>query len=158
MATSNPALTPPAATKFTELWYATEEDTDLKQVFGVQSIPTIISAPEDITYRTLESDTEFSVSGVRPYETIEIETLYYKEQYDELKTVENSNAIPWWYVKLPDITAGTGAGAKPTVIKWRGTLATALSELALDDMVRSTLTIGKATVPETIDGLPSTGI
>lgn len=158
MATYNPALTPPAATKFTELWYATEEDTDLKQVFGVQSIPVIVSAPEDITYRTLESDTEFSVDGVRPFENINIETLYYKEQQDELKALEKSKIIPWWYVKLPDITAGTSAGAKPDVIKWRGTLAVALSEIPLDDMIRATLTIGKTTVPEIIDGLPGTGI
>lgn len=157
MATSNPALTPPAASKYTELWYAATEDTGLKQVFGVQSIPTIISAPEDITYRTLESDTEFAVPGVRPYETIEIETLYYQEQFDELKTLEESNTIPWWYVKLPDITAGSGASAKPTVIKWRGAVSVALSEIALDDMIRSTITIGKSTVPETIEGLPSGG-
>lgn len=61
MAQNDPSLTPPVASKFTELWYASTEDTSLKQVFGVQSIPTVISASEDITYRTLESDTEFSV-------------------------------------------------------------------------------------------------
>lgn len=155
MAQSNPTLTPPVATKFTELWYATTEDTGLKQVFGVQSIPTIISAPEDITYRTLESDTEFAVSGVRPFETIEIETLYYKEQYEELKAVEKSSSMPFWYVKLPDGTAGSASGAKADVIKWRGSLSVSLSELALDDMIRSTLTIGKSTVPETIEGLPT---
>lgn len=153
MAQNDPSLTPPVASKFTELWYASTEDTSLKQVFGVQSIPTVISASEDITYRTLESDTEFSVPGVRPYETIEIETLYYKEQYDALKALESAGTIPWWYVKLPDSSAGTSG--KPTVIKWRGALSVALSEIALDDMIRSTLTIGKSTVPETIAGLPS---
>ena len=140
MAQNDPSLTPPVASKFTELWYASTEDTSLKQVFGVQSIPTVISASEDITYRTLESDTEFSVPG---------------EQYDALKALESAGTIPWWYVKLPDSSAGTSG--KPTVIKWRGALSVALSEIALDDMIRSTLTIGKSTVPETIEGLPSEG-
>lgn len=155
MAQSNPALTPPAATMYTELWYASTEDTGLKQVFGVQSIPTIISAPEDITYRTLESGTEFAVPGVRPYETIEIETLFYKEQYNELKAVETAGTIPWWYVKLPDASAGSASGAKPLVIKWRGAMSVALADISMDDMVRATLTIGKSTVPEAIEGLPS---
>lgn len=35
MAQNDPSLTPPVASKFTELWYASTEDTSLKQVFGV---------------------------------------------------------------------------------------------------------------------------
>jgi len=153
MATSNPNFTPPVASKNTELYYATEEDTGLVQVFGVQSIPQIITTAEDITYRTLESDTEFSTPGVRPYETIEIETLYYKEQFTALKTVEKSGESPWWYVKLPNASAPSGG--KPTVIKWRGALSVAMSAIELDDMVRSTLKIGKSTEPTELEGLPS---
>ena len=80
MAQNDPSLTPPVASKFTELWYASTEDTSLKQVFGVQSIPTVISTSEDITYRTLESDTEFSVPGVRPYETIELSGSCFRQK------------------------------------------------------------------------------
>lgn len=152
MATSNPALTPPSASVFTELWYASTEDSGLKQVFGVQSIPTIISPPEDITCRVLESDTEFAVQGVRPYETIEIETLYYRAQFDELKLLEGGNETPWWYVKLPDKSAGSSG--KPMVIKWQGSCSVSLAEIALDDMIRATLTIGKTSVPEIMSGLP----
>ena len=72
MAEENTMFTPPAATTKTELYYAEAEDTGLVQVFGNQSIPVIDSAPEDITYRTLESSTEFAVAGVKPFESIEI--------------------------------------------------------------------------------------
>ncbi len=153
MAEFNPALTPPQSTVGTELYYATTEDTSLKQVFGTQGIPIINAPPEDITYRTLESSTEFAVPGVRPYETIEIETLYYQEQYDELENVSESGDL-WWYVKLPNGTSPTGSN--PKVIKWKGALSVSVGELSQDDMIRSTLTIGKSSVPETIEGLPTT--
>lgn len=153
MAEVNPSLTPPVSTKQTELWYAAAEDTGLKQVFGVQGIPQIISAPEDVTYRTLESGTEFAVPGVRPYETIEVETIYYPEQHTELIALEKTGVAPWWYVKLPDSSAATGE--KPQVIKWRGALSVSIAELELDGTVKAMLTIGKSSVPETIDGLPA---
>lgn len=155
MATNNPTLTAPAPTVFTELWYAEAEDTGLKQIFGVQSVPSIISAPEDVTYRALESDTEFAVPGVRPYESIEIEILYYKEQWAELKAAEAKHAEVWFYVKMSDQSAG-GDGNKPTVIKWRGSMAVSLSEITLDDMYKCMLKAGKSTVPQTVEGLPET--
>ena len=155
MAEVSSTLTPPVASVTTELYYAETEDTGLKQVFGVQSIPTIISAPEDITYRTLESRTEFAVQGVRAYETIEIELLYYKEQYSALATLEEAGDPIYWYVKLPDASAGSGASAKPLVVKWQGSVSVSLAEVALDDMVKCTLKIGKSSVPTTMDGLPS---
>ena len=155
MAEVSSTLTPPVASVTTELYYAETEDTGLKQVFGVQSIPTIISAPEDITYRTLESRTEFAVQGVRAYETIEIELLYYKEQYSALAALEEAGNPIYWYVKLPDASAGSGASAKPLVVKWQGSVSVSLAEVALDDMVKCTLKIGKSSVPTTMDGLPS---
>ena len=157
MAEFSTTLTPPVASATTELYYAETEDTDLKQIFGVQSIPAIISAPEDVTYRTLESRTEFATQGVRAYEAIEIELLYYKEQYTALAALESGGKVPYWYVKLPDASAGSGASAKPLVVKWQGSMSVSIAEVALDDMVKCTLKIGKSSVPETIDGLPDTG-
>lgn len=152
-AEQSPTLTPPVASVRTELWYAETEDTALKQVFGVQSIPSADTAPEDVTYRTLESGTEFAVSGVRPYESIEIELIYYKEQYTALKALNGKEL--YWYAKLPDASAGSGAGAKPLVVKWRGSCNVSLAEIAQDDMIKCTLKIGKSSVPEDLEGLPS---
>ncbi len=152
MAEFNPALTPPRSTARTELYYAITEDTNLKQVFGVQDIPTVDTPPEDITYRTLESSTEFAVPGVRPYETIQVPVIYYEEQFEEMRKA-NENGDLWWYVKLPDATSPTGTN--PIVIKWRGALSVSVDGIELDNMLQKMLTIGKSTVPEIIKGLPT---
>ena len=155
-AESSPTLSPPVASVYTELWYAEEEDAGLKQIFGVQSIPTADTAPEDVTYRTLESGTEFAVQGVRPYESMEVELIYYAEQYKALKALNGKEL--YWYTKLPDASGGTASGAKPLVVKWRGSCNVSLAEIAQDDMVKCTLKIGKSSVPEDLQGLPSASV
>ena len=70
MAKESNNFTAPAATMLTELWYAEKEDTGLVQVFGTQSIPEIDTPPDDITYRTLESDVEFGLPGVKAFSAI----------------------------------------------------------------------------------------
>lgn len=157
MAKESTAFTPPAATMLTELWYAETEDTALVQVFGNQSIPEIDTPPDDITYRTLESDTEFGVPGVKAFAAIEVECLYYREQFTALKALADAGKEPWWYVNLPDVTAGSAANAKPMVIKWKGKFSITIGEIALDDMVKTKIKIYKATRPEIIEGLPSSG-
>lgn len=152
-AEESPTLSPPVASVHTELWYAETEDTSLEQIFGIQSIPSADTAPEDVTYRTLESATEFAVSGVKPFESMEIELIYYKQQYTKLKALNGKEL--YWYTKLPDASAGSASGAKPLVIKWRGSCNVSMAEIALDDMIKCTLKIGKSSVPEDLEGLPS---
>lgn len=149
MATNAPTTyTPPSAATLTELYYATEAaGTEMKQIFGVQSIPPVITAKEDITYRTLESATEFAVKGVRPYETIEVECMLYKEQYAEIKTLSDGDKELWWFVKLPD--------TQKMVLKWRGSVDISISEIALDDMLKTVIKIGKSTDPEVLEKLPT---
>ena len=154
MAQQNPEFTAPSATMLTELWYAEKEDTGLVQVFGNQSIPEIDTPPDDITYRTLESDTEFGVPGVKAFAAIEVECLFYKEQFTAMKALADAGKEPFWYVKLPDSTAG-GASAKPLVIKWKGKFSINIGEIALDDMIKTKIKIYKATRPEIIEGLPN---
>jgi viroplasmin and RNaseH domain-containing protein len=143
--------TPPSASTLTELYYAQDNNgvpaTTLTQIFGVQAIPPADTAKEDITYRTLESDTEFAVKGVKPYESIEVECIYYKEQYTALKTLADSNKELWWYVKLPE--------SQQTVYNWRGSIDVSMAEIALDDMLRCVIKIGKSTKPTVSDSLPS---
>ena len=91
MAKYNAEFTPPSATVLTELYYAETDTVAPTQVFGVQGIPEVDTPPDDITYRTLESDVEFGVPGVKPFSAIEVEILYYKEQYTTLKALEGKN-------------------------------------------------------------------
>lgn len=155
MAQQSTSLTPPAATMLTELWYAQTEDTGLVQVFGNQTIPEIETPPDDVTYRTLESDTEYGVPGVRAFTAIEVEGLFYKEQFTTMRALAESNKELFWYVKLPDSTAGTAEGAKPIVIKWKGAFRIGIGEVALDDMVKTKMKIYKVTKPQIMEGLPT---
>ena len=58
---------------------------------------------------------------------------------------------------MPDATAGSGVGAKPLVIKWKGGVKISLAQIDLDDMIKTTLKIYKSTVPQIIEGLPVGG-
>lgn len=152
MAEISKTFTAPSATIKTELWYKAKEGT-LTQVFGVQSIPSITPAKEDITYRTLESSTEFALSGVTPHESLEIECIGYPEQLKAIKLLEDAGDLDW-YVKLPDTFKTTGDTGAMT-IHWKGDVSINLAEVALDDTIKTTIKIGKSTVPEIIDGLPA---
>lgn len=154
MAETSTTFSPPSVTMKTELWYKVGSGT-LTQVFGVQSIPSIITTAEDITYRTLESTTEFSLKGVRAYESIEIECIGYPEQFKTMKALGDADEMLDWYVKLPDSFKGTG-DTKAVTVHWQGGLDVSLAEISLDDMIKTTIKIGKTTVPEIIDGLPTT--
>ena len=114
----------------------------------------MISAPkENVTWRTLESDEEYATKGRRPVETIEFTVISQRKQHDALKALADADKLLWWYVKLPESYTDEDSTA-PKVIKWRGSLDITFAEIALDGMIQDTLTIGKATNPVELDGLP----
>ena len=137
--TAPTTYTPPAATVYTELYYAETETGALTQIFGVQAIPSPITAKEDITYRTLESDLEFAVKGVRPYEPIELECIWFTEQYNALDDLAEADEELWFYLKFP--------ASQKTVFKWRGSIDVAPAVIALDDMLKTMIKLGKSTKP-----------
>lgn len=151
MAEMSATFTAPSTTATTELWYKAKAGT-LTQVFGVQSIPPIETAAEDVTYRTLESRTEFADKGVRAFESIEIECIGYPEQYKAIKTLSETDEDVEWYVKLPDKFKNE---EKAITLTWKGSVDISLAEVALDDMIKTTIKIGKSSVPKLIDGLPA---
>lgn len=147
------AKTTPKGTARTELHYATSENgTDMKQIFMVQEIPKLESAPEPKTYSALESSEEFATPGKKKYETIEIPILYVEEQHDELKALSNAGTQVWFFVKLPDETAANSG--EPLTYKFPGTLHIANDSISDDDMIKETLTIYKSGKVQEIKGLP----
>jgi len=138
----------PSSTVFTELYYATNAaGAGAVQIAGVQAIPPAITPKEDITYRMLESDIEYAVKGIRPFETIEVETILHVEQYRTLEALADEGNELFWFVRLP-------TGANQMTVRWRGCLDISLAEITLDDMLRSVLKIGKSSAPETIVWTP----
>lgn len=147
------AKTTPKATMRTELWYATSENgTGLKQIFMVQEIPKLESAPEQITYTALESSEEFATPGKKKSETLEVPVLYVAEQHNELKEISASRARVWFFVKLPDETAADAS--KPLTYKFPGTFHLAGDAISDGDMIKDTITIYKDGKVEEIKGLP----
>ena len=143
-------FTPPAASVYTELYYATSENpsgSGLTQIFGVQAVPPPVTSKEDITYRTLESDMEYAVKGVRPYEPIELECIWYTEQYDALDDLAELDEELWFFLKLP--------ASQKTVFKWRGSIDISPAEIALDDMLKTVIKLGKSIKPIKLKTLPA---
>lgn len=148
MAQYNPNFTPPVATQTTELYYAESETGNATQVYGVQGIPTLTQASEDITYRTLESKEEFGAPGIKPFSAIEINLLLYAEQHASLSEMDGKTL--WWYVKYPQEYG--------IAVKWKGKMSYNLDSIEMDDMCKAVLKIYKDTVPTEITATEIPGV
>ncbi|MEG0408012.1 MAG: hypothetical protein RR623_03990 [Bacilli bacterium] len=137
-------MSPPSSTAGVELFY--QKGSTWTQVFGVQSIPKIITPRESQTYSTLESFSEFAIKGTRKFESIEIECVILPEQLFELNTDANAKDIYEFAVAFPPSFKTKGATGL-TAITWSGSLDVSPGELGLDDMIKATLTLGKSTTP-----------
>ncbi len=128
----------------TRLFYANdlekivEEDTR-KQVAFVESISGFLTMPEPITYSAFNIDDEIQSQGGKKVETIEIELLVTEEQYDELKAIQDAKTNGYWAIQLPKETAKEEG--KPLIWYFIGICHIGISEIAIDDMLKSKLTI-----------------
>ena len=124
-----------------------------KQVAFVQSIPEFLKAPEGVTYSALDIPDERMAEGRQKAEALEIEILFKEDQYDELKAVQTAGTNGYWAVQLPESTA-TEAG-KPLTWYFTGTCYVGMSEIALDDMLKSKLTIYRSSEIKESKGFPT---
>lgn len=128
-------------------------DAKRKQVAYVQSIPEFLTAPEPITYSALDIDDERQAQGRKKAESIEIEILFTEEQYDELKAIQDAKTNGYWAIQLPEETASqTG---KPLTWYFTGTCHVGMSEIAIDDMLKTKLTIYRSSAIEESKGFPA---
>ncbi len=77
--------------------------------------------------------------GRQKAENLEIEILFKEDQYDELKAVQTAKTNGYWAIQLPESTASESG--KPLTWYFTGTCFVGMSEIALDDMLKSKLTI-----------------
>lgn len=125
-----------------------------KQVAFVQSIPEFMTAPEGITYSALDIPDERQAEGRQKAENMEIEFLFTEEQYDELKEIEKAKTNGYWAIQLPEATAKTSG--KPLTWYFKGTCYVGMSEIAIDDMLKSKVTIYRSSAIEESKGFPET--
>lgn len=124
-----------------------------KQVAFVQSIPEFLKAPEGITYSALDIPDERQAEGRQKAENLEIEILFKEDQYDELKALQTAKTNGYWAIQLPEDTAAQKG--KPLTWYFTGTCYVGMSEIALDDMLKSKLTIYRSSEIKESKGFPT---
>lgn len=146
-------MSEPKTSTLTKLYYAETKSGERKQIGFVQSIPEFLTAPEPITYSALDIDDERQATGRKKAENLEIEFLYREEQYDEIKELETAKKEVYWFIQLPEETAVTAG--KPMTWNFQGTCFLGMSEIAIDDMLKSKLTIYRSSSIEETKGFPT---
>ena len=147
----------PKTSTMTKLFHAdTLEDLKSagkrKQIAFVQNIPEFLKAPEGITYSALDIPDERQTEGRQKAENLEIEILFKEDQYDELKAVQTAKTNGYWAVQLPESTSEAG---KPLTWYFTGTCHIGMSEIAIDDMLKSKLTIYRSSEIMENKGFPT---
>lgn len=148
----------PKTSTMTKLFHAdTLEDLKTegtrKQVAFVQSIPEFLKAPEGITYSALDIPDERQAEGRQKAENLEIEILFKEDQYDELKALQTAKTNGYWAIQLPEDTAAQQG--KPLTWYFTGTCYIGMSEIAIDDMLKSKLTIYRSSEIKENKGFPT---
>ena len=123
-----------------------------KQIAFVQNIPEFLKAPEGVTYSALDIPDERMAEGRQKAENLEIEILFKEDQYDELKAVQTAKTNGYWAVQLPESTSEAG---KPLTWYFTGTCHIGMSEIAIDDMLKSKLTIYRSSEIMENKGFPT---
>ena len=124
-----------------------------KQIAFVQSIPEFLKAPEGITYSALDIPDERQAEGRQKAENLEIEILFKEDQYDELKALQTAKTNGYWAIQLPEDTAAQQG--KPLTWYFTGTCYIGMSEIAIDDMLKSKLTIYRSSEIKESKGFPT---
>ena len=146
-------MSEPKTSTLTKVFYSETLGGEKKQVAFVQSIPEFLTAPEPITYSALDISDERQVEGRKKAETMEIEFLYTEAQYDELKTIEKNKTHGYWFIQFPEDTATTEG--KPLTWYFNATCFVGMSEIAIDDMLKSKVTLYRNSDIEETKGLPT---
>ena len=145
--------TTPKTSTLTKVFYSDTLNGERTQLAYVQSIPEFLTAPEPITYSALDIDDERQAEGRKKAESMEIEFLFTEEQYDSLKAVEKAKTNGYWFIQLPEETA-TESG-KPLTWYFTGNIFVGMSEIAIDDMLKSKVTIYRSSAIEESKGFPT---
>lgn len=148
-------MSEPTTSTLTKVYHADTRTGERSQIGFIQSIPEFLTAPEPITYSALDIDDERQVEGRKKAETMEIEFLYTEEQYDKLKSIETEKTSGYWFIQLPEETAKTAG--KPLTWNFKGTCYVGMSEIAIDDMLKSKVTIYRNSAIEETKGFPVDG-
>lgn len=132
-------------TTLTKLFYAEDLEklvtkSTRKQVAFVESIPKFITETEKKSYLEIDINNEIQTSERKKIESIEIELLFTKEQYEILIEIQKAETTGYWAIQLPEEIA-IEAG-RPLIWYFTGTCHIDMSKIAIDnDMLKAKLII-----------------
>lgn len=145
----------PLTSTLSSLWYGdSATDAQKEQVAFVQSIPEFLKAPEGVTYSSIDIDDERMAPGRKKAEALEIEILFTEEQYDKLKALNDTTKT--WFIQLPDATASTTG--KPLTWHFTAKSFIGMSEIAIDDMLKSKITLYRSGAINESKGFPTASV
>jgi hypothetical protein len=142
----------PKTSTLTKLYHCATKTGEKIQVGFIQGIPEFLKAPEPVNYSALDIDDERQTKGRKKAETLEIEILFKEDQYDVLKALADAETNEFWFIQLPNDTAVTAN--KPLTWNFQATCFIGMSEIAIDDMLKSKLTLYRNSGIEETKGFP----
>lgn len=145
--------TEPNTSTLTKVYYSDTKEGAKTQIAFVQSIPQFLTPPEPINWSALDIDDERQAPGRKKAESMEIEFLFAQDQYQKLKEIQTENKNVYWFIQLPEETAETVG--KPLTWNFQATCFVGMSEIALDDMLKSKITLYRNTQIEETEGFPA---
>jgi len=143
----------PKTSTLTKVYYAETKVGERTQIAYVQSIPEFLTPPEPINWSALDIDDERQAPGRKKAENMEIEFLFTQEQYQKLKELQTEKKNVYWFIQLPEETADTVG--KPLTWNFQATCYVGMSEIAIDDMLKSKITLYRNSGIEETEGFPT---
>lgn len=150
---STGASVAPQSSIKTTLWYSATKYGEKTQIGYVQSIPTMTSPKEGISWGALDDDEEHMAKGRRKAESKEIVILYTEQQYKALKVIANSDSSYWFFIKYPESTKDQETDS--LVMSVSASMDLAHNEIAIDDMLQDTMTLYTDSKVEESYGFPT---
>lgn len=145
--------TPNIALK-TTLWIAddlTSEKTQIGWIDGEEGLPALEEAPEQITKKVLDQDTEIAVPGIKKSSQIEVPVIYTERQHKALKEKERRDL--YIFEKYPEETAETNG--KPLVKYFKGSYVIIDDAKKAEDFIMDKMVIYRTGAVQENAGFPT---
>ena len=145
----------PKTSMLTKVYYASTRTGEKTQLSYVQTIPRFRELKEGINYSALDMDEEQQAKGTSKAQEIEIPFLYTEEQWDNMKTLADSDDEYYIFFQLPEATATTAN--KPLTFNFKAELDLSMDNIEIDGMLQSVAKLYKKSKVEETKGFPVAG-
>lgn len=138
----------------TTLWTATSltgEKTQIAWIDGDEGLPALEEAPEAITKKVLDMETEISRPGTKSIPSVEVPILYTHTQHKKLKANEKKNL--YFFEKYPTETAADGTN--PLVKYFTGSYVIIDDGKTAGDFIMDKMVIYRNSEIKESDGFPT---